>query len=99
MNPLRLIQDTLKHRTARKEIYAALKRMRPRGAELPRDEEVEHVIARLLVERPELTAVRTEQTITIYFREDLDPTINPETREMLDSAGFILTKDKVTNRD
>ena len=98
MNPLRIIQDTLKIRTAKKEVFALLKSQRPKGLELPYKEgdELTIVALSLLKEHPHLTVVKTDTTMTLYFREDLDPTVSPETRQQLSAAGMLLTKDKVT---
>lgn len=93
MNPLRIIQDSLKIRRAAKELYAVLLRVRPKGLELSRDPEVEAAFARVLHDHPEVTIVKTDMTITLVLRDDLDPTISPSTKTALHEAGMLVNKD------
>lgn len=93
MNALRALQDNLKIRRAAKEVYAALKKNRPKHLEMDRDPEIEAVFTRVLHDHPETTIVKTDQTMTICFRDDIDPTLSPELKQSLNDAGMLVNKD------
>lgn len=93
MNPLRALQDSMKIRRAAKEVFAALKKNRPKHLEMGRDEEIEAVFARVLRDHPETTIVRTDQSLTLCFRDDIDPFVSPDTKKALSESGMVINKD------
>lgn len=95
MNPLRYFQETSKTRAAKRELFAALKKHRPNGLELPiNDDEIAAVATSLVNDHPELTLMKSAAAITLNFRDDLDPLLNPETETALRVGGQLITKEK-----
>lgn len=65
---------------------------RPRGLELPldADPDLPAAVERLLKAHPELTVVRGAKSLSLFFRDDIDPTMNRETREFLTAQGNLV---------
>jgi len=96
---LRTIFRSPKQRQIEKELHAALKKIRgpSRGVEIPLDPSNPNNVLlaaaceQLVKDHPELTTITTGGTLTLAFRDDVDPLMDPATRAALQAAGNIRT--------
>lgn len=101
-NPIRLYLDSRVATQIAKELYAALRKARPNGIEIPDDPRVPQALLQLQKLKvdgvpvwPRLEMVVTGQTKTLYFKRDLDPTVSRQTRESMEDAGLLIHGDKL----
>lgn len=104
---LRTLFRSTKQRQAEKDLLAILKKVRGphRGIEIPipdleaKDPNPNAIVLvaaaeQLVLDHPELTTITVGDRLTLAFRDDVDPLIDPATRRALELAGNLNSNKK-----
>lgn len=101
LDKLRALLPDSKFSQAKKELYAAILKARPLQPQLPNDDETITEIVYghpgkndgILHDYPNLCVIKSHGGFTLALRDDLDPTLSAETKNMLVEGRMLLTKD------